>query len=79
MLTYVQERKIVLTAERVLDVFRGVSDETCVILGLNPKFGRPEWMIIQCLPVPPLQVRPAVLTFGSARNQVPSVVVERLE
>ncbi|PIO76814.1 RNA polymerase Rpb1, domain 7 [Teladorsagia circumcincta] len=36
---------------------------------MDPRFARPDWMICTVLPVPPLAVRPAVVTFGSARNQ----------
>ncbi|CAJ0585840.1 unnamed protein product, partial [Mesorhabditis spiculigera] len=64
-----QERKITVTAERALDVFKGVTDEDCLIIGMDPRFARPDWMIATVLPVPPLAVRPAVVTFGSARNQ----------
>ncbi|VDO79135.1 unnamed protein product [Soboliphyme baturini] len=64
-----QDKKISLSAERVLEIFRGISDEDCFVLGMDPKCARPDWMIIQVLPVPPLPVRPAVFTFGSARNQ----------
>lgn len=39
------------------------------ILGMDPRYARPDWMIAQVIPVPPLAVRPAVVTFGSARNQ----------
>ncbi|KAJ1362952.1 DNA-directed RNA polymerase II subunit rpb1 [Parelaphostrongylus tenuis] len=64
-----QERKIFLTAERALEIFKQISDEDCLILGMDPRFARPDWMICTVLPVPPLAVRPAVVTFGSARNQ----------
>ncbi|XP_067669040.1 DNA-directed RNA polymerase II subunit RPB1-like [Haliotis asinina] len=64
-----QEKKIILSAERVLEIFKGISDEECVILGMDPKFARPDWMILTVYPVPPLAVRPAVVMFGSARNQ----------
>uniref|UniRef100_A0A914QEG3 DNA-directed RNA polymerase n=1 Tax=Panagrolaimus davidi TaxID=227884 RepID=A0A914QEG3_9BILA len=64
-----QERKIVVTAEKVLEVFKAISDAECRILGLDPVFARPDWMICTVMPVPPLAVRPAVVTFGSARNQ----------
>uniref|UniRef100_A0A158P6W8 DNA-directed RNA polymerase subunit n=1 Tax=Angiostrongylus cantonensis TaxID=6313 RepID=A0A158P6W8_ANGCA len=64
-----QERKIFLTAERTLEIFKQISDEDCMILGMDPRFARPDWMICTVLPVPPLAVRPAVVTFGSARNQ----------
>lgn len=64
-----QDRKIDLSAERVWEIFKGISDEECAILGMDPRFARPDWMIITVLPVPPLSVRPAVVMFGSARNQ----------
>ncbi len=59
-----------LSAERVLEIFKNVSDEDCVVLGMDPKYSRPDWMLVQVLPVPPLSVRPAVIMHGSARNQV---------
>ncbi|CAH1781896.1 unnamed protein product [Owenia fusiformis] len=64
-----QERKIVLTAERVYEIFKRITDEECIVLGMDPKFARPDWMIVTAFPVPPLSVRPAVVMFGAARNQ----------
>ena len=65
-----QEKKITLSAERVWEIFKHITDEECYILGMDPKFARPDWMIVTVLPVPPLSVRPAVVMYGSARNQV---------
>lgn len=65
-----QEKKILLSPERVHEIFKRISDEEDLILGMDPKFARPEWMIVTVLPVPPLAVRPAVVMQGSARNQV---------
>lgn len=42
---------------------------------MDSKFARPDWMIITVLPVPPLPVRPAVVMYGSARNQVQNFVM----
>lgn len=64
-----QEKKINLSAERVHEIFKNITDEECSILGMNPRYTRPDWMILTVLPVPPLAVRPAVVMFGSARNQ----------
>ncbi|PSN34781.1 DNA-directed RNA polymerase II subunit RPB1 [Blattella germanica] len=64
-----QEKKISLSAERVWEIFKHITDEECYILGMDPKFARPDWMIVTVLPVPPLSVRPAVVMYGSARNQ----------
>ena len=66
-----QEKKINLTAERVHEIFKRISDEDCIIMGMDPRFARPDWMIITVLPVPPLCVRPSIVMFGgSSRSQV---------
>ena len=65
-----KKKKIALTAERVHEIFKRISDEECVILGMDAKFCRPDWLICTVIPVPPLSVRPAVVMNGSARNQV---------
>ncbi|KAF5935378.1 hypothetical protein HYC85_026507 [Camellia sinensis] len=41
------ERKQQLSAERVLNVLKRISDEDCKLLGLNPKYARPNWMKLQ--------------------------------
>ena len=64
-----QEKKIALSAERVHEIFKNISDEECIILGMDPKYSRPDWMCITVLPIPPLSVRPTIVMFGSARNQ----------
>ncbi|XP_066583647.1 DNA-directed RNA polymerase II subunit RPB1 [Prorops nasuta] len=64
-----QEKKIFLTAERAWEILKHITDEESFILGMDPKFARPDWMIVTVLPVPPLSVRPAVIMYGSAKNQ----------
>ena len=56
----VTENKILVSAQRALEIFKRISPEDCVALGFDYEFSRPEWMIISVLPVPPLHVRPAV-------------------
>lgn len=51
-----QDKKQLLSPERVLEMFKRISDEDCNLIGLNSEFSRPEWMIITVLPVPPLAV-----------------------
>lgn len=60
---------IKLTAEKVLEIFKGMDDDSIVALGFHTKFSRPEWMIATVLPVLPLCVRPSVLSFGTTRSQ----------
>ncbi|KAI0988983.1 hypothetical protein GJ496_007709 [Pomphorhynchus laevis] len=63
------DKKINLGADRVLEIFKRITDDTSMLFGMDPRFARPDWMIITVLPVPPLCVRPSVLLFGSARSQ----------
>jgi DNA-directed RNA polymerase II subunit RPB1 len=61
--------KQVLTAERVLNIFKKISDADCIDMGLNPNWARPEWMLITVLPVPPPAVRPSISMGGAARGE----------
>jgi len=53
----------------VLQIFSKISDQDLEFLGFNPKYARPEWMIIQNLAVCPPQVRPSVSVDSSLRSQ----------
>ncbi|XP_045085249.1 DNA-directed RNA polymerase II subunit RPB1-like isoform X2 [Aegilops tauschii subsp. strangulata] len=63
------ERKQILSAERVLNVLKRISDEDCLLLGLDPKYARPDWMILQVLPIPPPPVRPSVMMDTYSRSE----------
>jgi DNA-directed RNA polymerase II subunit RPB1 len=56
-------------ADDALAVFRLITDETMETLGLNADYARPEWMILQSLPVPPPPVRPSISVDGSGQGQ----------
>lgn len=60
------DSKQVLSAEIVVKLFRLIRDQDIPILGLDPKHSRPEWLLVQVLPVPPLHVRPSVVAGGTA-------------
>jgi DNA-directed RNA polymerase II subunit RPB1 len=49
-----------MSAQHVYELFKGISNEDCIALGLNPKYSRPDWMICSVFPVPPPHVRPSV-------------------
>ncbi|KAI4976128.1 hypothetical protein ZWY2020_049735 [Hordeum vulgare] len=59
----------ILSAERVFNILKRISDEDCLLLGLNPKYARPDWMILQVLPIPPPHVRPSVMMDTSSRSE----------
>ncbi|KAL1914514.1 DNA-directed RNA polymerase II subunit RPB1 [Calcarisporiella thermophila] len=63
------EGKNLVTPLQVLQVFKQISEEDMVAMGLSPEYARPEWMLITMLPVPPPQVRPSILMDGSGRSE----------
>jgi len=46
-----------------------VPDEDLILLGYNPKTARPEWFILQVLPVPPVTVRPSIILETGIRSE----------
>ena len=59
----------ILFAEKAYDILKNISNEDCVLLGFNPKFARPDWMVLTVLPVPPPHVRPAIQMDSSTRGE----------
>lgn len=52
---------------RVLHLFLNISDEDVELLGMDPKFGRPEHYIWTYFPVPPAGIRPSVVQDSQTR------------
>ena len=36
-----------MSAERVHKIFHHISDDECYILGMDPKFASPDWMLVK--------------------------------
>ena len=64
-----QENLSEITPEKVLSIFTNISVNDCILLGFDPKYSHPAWMIIQTLAVCPPQVRPSVSVDSSLRSQ----------
>lgn len=58
-----------LSPSDIRDRFERISDEDCQLLGLNPQYARPEWMILTVLPVPPVAMRPSITLESSIRSE----------
>ena len=58
-----------LTPSMIRERLERVSDEDLDILGFNPKAARPEWMVLQVLPVPPVYVRPSITLESGIRSE----------
>ena len=65
----VENEKQYLSPEYLLKFFKRISDEDCILIGLDPKWCRPEWFICTILPVPPPSVRPSVRQSGGQRSE----------
>jgi DNA-directed RNA polymerase II subunit RPB1 len=59
------DSKQFLSGQKVVEIFRRMREEDMKALGLDVTHARPEWMMVQVLPVPPPHVRPSVHTAGS--------------
>ena len=58
-----------LTPSMIRERLERIPDEDLEIFGLNPKNARPEWMVLQVLPVPPLYVRPSITLESGIRSE----------
>ena len=47
---FTEDKKQFLNVDFVLRLFRRISDDESFLLGLNPKWCRPDWLICQVLP-----------------------------
>ena len=63
-----QPEKKQITPEMALHIFRSISSEDILDLGLSNDYARPEWMIITVLPVPPPPVRPSISMDGTGQG-----------
>ena len=58
-----------LTPSMTRERLERISDEDLQVLGFNPKTARPEWMVLQVLPVPPVYVRPSITLESGIRSE----------
>lgn len=63
------EGKKKLTAIDVRERLENISDEDALLLGLDTDAGRPEWMVLTLLPVPPVIVRPSITLESGQRSE----------
>eukprot|EP00592_Proboscia_alata_P008987 CAMPEP_0194354350 /NCGR_PEP_ID=MMETSP0174-20130528/2525_1 /TAXON_ID=216777 /ORGANISM="Proboscia alata, Strain PI-D3" /LENGTH=1496 /DNA_ID=CAMNT_0039123271 /DNA_START=499 /DNA_END=4985 /DNA_ORIENTATION=- len=63
------DRKQFLSAAEVVKIFGRMREEDIQCVGLDTTWARPEWMLTQVLPVPPLHVRPSVCVAGTASSE----------
>ena len=57
------------TAEDILKIFKRITEKEMEVMGFNPKWNRPEWIICSVLPVPPPAVRPSIIEENGQRRE----------
>jgi len=58
-----------LTPSEVRERLERIPDEDHMLLGVNPKVAKPEWMVLTVLPVPPVTVRPSITLETGERSE----------
>ena len=60
---------IKLTPSIIRERLERIPDDDLRLLGMDPKAARPEWTILQVLPVPPVSVRPSITLESGIRSE----------
>ena len=63
------DRKQQLSAAQARAILRRISDDDARLLGLDPRYARPEWLVLTTLAVPPPHVRPSVAHDALTRGE----------
>ena len=63
------EGKNRLTPSDVRERLENIKDDDALLLGIDPRVARPEWMVLTVLPVPPVTVRPSIILESGVRSE----------
>lgn len=66
--TYLENEKRITPIE-IRTRLERMPDEDCELLGLNPKFARPEWAVLTILSIPPVTIRPSITLESGERSE----------
>ena len=58
-----------LTPSEVRERLEKIPEDDHLLLGINPKVAKPEWMVLTVLPVPPVTVRPSITLETGERSE----------
>ncbi len=66
--TFVEDEKRLSPIE-IAARFEKLTDDEVELLGINPRYARPEWMVLSVLPVPPVTTRPSITLETGERSE----------
>jgi len=52
--------KVTFNTEVIYYILKNITDEDCILMGYDPKYTRPDWMIWTVMPIPPPTMRPTI-------------------
>ncbi len=58
-----------LTPSAIRERLERITEDDLRLLGMDPTAARPEWMVLQVLPVPPVSVRPSITLESGIRSE----------
>ncbi|MFQ6123162.1 MAG: DNA-directed RNA polymerase subunit A' [Candidatus Heimdallarchaeota archaeon] len=58
-----------LSPSEIRDRLERISNEDAILLGFDPRYARPEWIVLTVLPVPPVAVRPSIILETGVRSE----------
>ena len=58
-----------LTPNMIREWFERIPDDDLLLLTFDPEQARPEWMVLQVMPVPPVDVRPSIILQSGIRAE----------
>lgn len=65
----IEGAKIEMAATEIRELFERIPDEDLILYGLDPEATRPEWLVMNVIPVPPLTVRPSIQLETGERSE----------
>ncbi len=64
---YIGETRI--KPDEIRDMLAKISDDDLQVLGIDPETSRPEWLVLNALLVPPVNVRPSITLESGERSE----------
>ncbi len=66
--TYLEDDKRITPID-IVSRFEKIPDADIELIGMNPAYARPEWMVLTILPVPPVTTRPSITLETGERSE----------
>ncbi len=67
--TTFNEGKSRLTSSDVRERLENIKEEDLLLLGIDSKVAKPQWMVLTVMPVPPVTVRPSITLESGVRSE----------